>query len=277
MGLATTCGCLRAAVHHEVQRSAGTSPSTSARSSDDGERAREAGEDALEQCRRRERPEPLDVLDLLHHEVVGGQRFEQLAGGAEPDLEVAPVDQLDLEALELEVDVGDAASAVTLDPDDRPRHEAQHALEPRHAVPDLGGVARGAAQPEAVEARLEARMRAPHLAQGFDHRLVQARLRDHDLARIAQQLEPLAREPAPAQLVREHLEQRSRDVGMAGGGEVTPDPGEPVEILRRLGGALEPRRLDGVEVTLLDLLSDVAWNRHWAPEPISRGSRSQRL
>ena len=234
-----------------------------------GDRAREAGEDALEQLGRSELPEAGGILHLLHHEVVGGEGREQLAGGAEPDADLAAALELDPEALELHVEVADAAGAVALDPHDRSRDEAQDALEPRDAVPDLGGIARGAAQVEAVEAGLEAGVRTPHLAQRLDHRLVQPRLRDHDLARFAQQLEALAREAAAAQLVGEHLEERAGGVGVTRAGQVAADAGEPVEVLGRLGGVLEPGRLDGVEVAFLDALSDFARDCHGAPEIIS--------
>ena len=201
--------------------------------------------------------------------MVGGEGREQLARGAEADADLAAALELDPEALELHVEVADAPGAVALDPHDRSGDEAQNALEPRDTVPDLGGIARGAAQMEAVEAGLEAGVPTPHLAQRLDHRLVQPRLRDHDLARFAQQLQALAREAAAAQLVREHLEEGAGGVGVTRAGEMAADAGEPVEVLGRLGGALEPGRLDGVEVAFLDALSDLARDCHGAPEIIS--------
>ena len=51
---------------------------------------------------------------------------------------------------------------------------------------------------------------------------------------------------------------------------MTADAGEPVEVLGRLGGVLEPGRLDGVEVALFDALSDFARYGHGAPETISQ-------
>ena len=168
------------------------------------------------------------------------QGLEQLGRRAQAHGHARALLEVDLQALERQVDLDHAADPLALHEHDFADVEDEQALEAGDLVPQAGGIVGVLAQADELEGRTEVGAAAPERFQGGDDLLLEAARTHGQRPGAAQQFEPDGPEVAPGELGVVELEQRAGALVLAGRGQPLGDAEEPVEVRRLALDVIEP-------------------------------------
>ncbi len=221
-------------------------------------RAIVAVEQSAQELARRHVLELFGGGQLEIEEMVLVERPKQLARGLEADADSADPHEFDLEAGELEVDLGDPADPFSFHLDDGAQLESHHLVQTVHLGPEPGDVVDRAVEAYELRDALEARLAFVDPLESLDDLRVGLLALRMKLTRSLHQLEAPLPVLRPDDLVVDQIEQQPRPVRLAGARKRAGDRHEVIERKRLVVETSEPLVLDRGEVGALDGLPEVA-------------------
>jgi hypothetical protein len=156
--------------------------------------------------------------------------------------------EIDLEALEAQVRLRDAADALALHGHHRADVEGEQALELLDLLPGLGDVVRGALEADGVREPLEDGTVGVEALQGGEDGGVELLGREEDRAAALQHLAAQVPAPGLAELVVQHLQQEAGALLLSGAGQGAGHADEVVEIQGVLAHGGQPLTFDRLEL-----------------------------
>ncbi len=170
-------------------------------------------------------------------DVARGHRLEDLGGTTEAYGEAAGAIEVDAERLQGEVDLGHAAGALAVHPDDAADLECHQGTQPIDLAPDLGGVRDRPEQPQVLGQLGEAGRAVIEPFEGAHYLGVEALGFEPWSTRRAQQFQASLPAAGAGQMLVRQVEQRSGALGLAVRFEGPRHLGEEGDLL---GLRLEP-------------------------------------